>query len=342
MRIVIFVAVIAILAACSVQNDAINTISGYDTPIELNGSEMPYSEIDIVVLDSLLEMPRKLVATEQYNFVQTKKQVLCYDKKGHLLNRIGQEGHGANEYINLATFYLDANDMLVIVDSYKGKLLKYTYDGKFMECMSIRDEILADVQNACMINEDSLWLNNYIFNKKNNIYDILAIKSGDITHAVSVALQSNSTKEPIGFHPYSYYKNRLIYIKPFDDRIYDKEGNVLYQILTNRKVFSDKKLKEINDYNIMTYVNALNKGCFAGFTDLFETDRYILAACKNFDYIFLDKQKLSCSHQSYAIEQNLEYFPLLNIMASSDNKLLGIIDTNILSRVKKYNQKNLN
>ena len=136
----IFIVFIAILAACSTQNDVINTISGYDTPIGLNGSEVPYSKIDIVVLDSLLEMPKKLVATEQYNFVQTKKQVLCYDKNGHLLSRIGQEGHGANEYINLATFYLDANDMLVIVDSYMGKLLKYTYDGKLVECTSVRDE----------------------------------------------------------------------------------------------------------------------------------------------------------------------------------------------------------
>lgn len=330
------------LTACSTQVDLVNSISGYDVSLGQNGSKLPCSEVDIVVLDSLFEIPQKLIATNKYYFVQTRKNVLCYGKDGRLLNSIGQKGHGAEEYINLATFYLDADDTVVLVDSYRSKLLKYTCRGKFVESINTRDEVLSDAHNACLINHNELWLNNYVFNNKNSIYELLSLENENVSHIVSTSLQSNSTKEPIGLHPYSFYKNKLIYIKPFDNIIYDRMGNGVYQILTNRKVYSKQDLGKIKDYSIMTYVNALNTDHFVGFTDLFETDKYIMAACKNYDYIFLDKQKMTCVHLSYAIEQNLKYFPMLNIMASTDNQLLGIIDTNILEKVKNYSKEDRN
>lgn len=45
----------------------------------------------------------------------------------------------------------------------------------------------------------------------------------------------------------------------------------------------------------------MSEDVFCGFTDIFETDRYIVLPCKNLEYIVMDKQQSTCKRYSYDV-----------------------------------------
>ena len=95
------------------------------------------------------------------------------------------------------------------------------------------------------------------------------------------------------------YSGAVKYILPFDNKIYDLKTNEVLQFLSDKNIYSSKELEDIKDFNIMSYLTAMQKGYFLGFTDIFEIDKYIVLACKNIDYVFLEKEKENCTHYSY-------------------------------------------
>lgn len=120
-----------------------------------------------------------------------------------------------------------------------------------------------------------------------------------VREVASTNMNTANTMVPIGVHPYSLYSGAVKYILPFDNKIYDLKTNEVLQFLSDKNIYSSKELEDIKDFNIMSYLTAMQKGYFLGFTDIFEIDKYIVLACKNIDYVFLEKEKENCTHYSY-------------------------------------------
>ena len=78
----------------------------------------------------------------------------------------------------------------------------------------------------------------------------------------------------------------------------------------------------------MGLLNAAIKEKFVGFTDIFETDRYVMLGVSSYDYVMIDKDKGRCVHYTYFIPKKVSDLPLVNIMASDNHHLYGVVTSN--------------
>lgn len=79
----------------------------------------------------------------------------------------------------------------------------------------------------------------------------------------------------------------------------------------------------------------MSEDVFCGFTDIFETDRYIVLPCKNLEYIVMDKQQSTCKRYSYDVGEATGAIPLLNIVASGSDCLVGMLTPTHLLELKE-------
>lgn len=336
---------VLLMTACSSSKVVVNDIVGYDMDLLQNGEGLPIKEINIVKLEDNTELvikaPKKVVVNNNRILVLDGNKVACYDMAGRYMNTIGHVGHGHGEYLQIASFYLENETTVVLLDSYKNKILKYNLDGSFKEEIK-GNELFKYVQSASLIGKDSLFICNYLYNDKNNVFNAIQLDDMRMKGIANTYMSTANTMEPVGVHPYSLYNGKVKYVLPFDNKIYDAKTGERFQFLTSKSLYSRKDLEEMKDFNITSYLTAMQKGHFLGFSDIFEMDKYILVACKNVDYVLWEKGKENCTHYSYDLNEKLNFFPLINIVSSSDNSLYGLINTNELAKIKDYNHKDMN
>lgn len=336
---------VLLLTACSSQEVGVSDIVGYDMDLLQNGDGLEIKEINIVKFEDNAELvikkPKKIAVSDSRIFVLDDNKVASYDRAGRYVNTIGQMGHGHGEYLQIASFYLEDENTVALVDSYKDVILKYGLDGSFKEEMK-GDELFKYVQSASLIGRDSLLVCNYLFNDQNKVFNVVKLDDMRMKGVADTNMGTAGTMEPVGVHPYSSYNGHVKYILPFDNKIYDVRKGATFQFLTNKNIYSRKELGEVKDFSIMSYLKTMQNGNFLGFSDIFETDNYIFAACRNIDYVFWKKGKENCAHYSYALKENLNVFPLINIVASYGNSLYGLMNTSELAKIKGYNRRDKN
>ena len=131
--------------------------------------------------------------------------------------------------------------------------------------------------------------------------------------------------EHIGANPYCFYNGNIRYLRPFDNSVYNLMDGSTFCIDTKKKVYTDRELSSIKDFSITTYANLINHGAFGGFTDIFETNKYIMLASYNTMYILVDKGKMKCTKFEYGLKTKHANYPLYNIKGAYGNQLIGIL-----------------
>ena len=342
-KVFVFICIAFLLSSCYNQELAIKGITGYDSRLLENGDGLPITAINITKLvpdsTTVLGIPQKVIVGDDFILVQDENKLVCYDTTGRNGRIVGKYGHGKGEFIRLSSFCLNPDNTVSMLDSYKEKIVIYGLDGKFKEEKEAGNS-LKYTQLMSFVNEDSMVVCNYVYNEHNKVLGIYNQNERKYNEMASTHLKSDNVMMPIGLHPYSIYKNSIKYVLPFDNKIYDAAGNCVYEFQTKKNRLKETVQDKIKDFDIMTYANVLNNGGFLGFSDIFETEHYIIAACKNIDYVLLNKQNDKCTHFDYQLKENLQKFPLLNIVTSKGNTVYGIVNSIELEKVKKFNQQN--
>jgi len=326
-----------LLFSCASTNLTEN-ITGYDNDMAYNGGGISWEETKIVPLESkpecMLTAPQKLEMADSLFYILDNNRVLQFDKSGKYIRQIGQKGHGRQEYLNVGTFYTDADRNITLIDTYKNALLQYHSDGTFIESRTLQDGILQNAQCAYIDKGGDIYMYNYLYDDSHTLID--RIKKGDMgkTEVASTPMKTNNSKEKIGTHPISICDNKIKYILPFDNKIYSTDDSPVIEIETKQKIMNDAELSEIDDYSIMTYSNHLNDNTFLGFTDIFETPRFIMLGCSNLYYTIVDKKLNQCQRYSYSVGDEYKSLPLYNILSSSEDWLIGVIHPNTLYDIK--------
>lgn len=266
--------------------------------------------------------------------------MLCFDGRGKFLSSIGRRGHGHGEYVNLATFYVESDDVVVLVDSYKGNLMRYGVDGTFKEEVKI-GRSLVNVQNAVLLNKDSLFVSNYIMNDQRGVYGILNLSTREMSTTADVRMSSDNVMMPVGRQSFSLYRGNLKYVMPFDANVYDSRGEC-YRFATSKPMLSEDEQKKIKNFSMSSYVEPLKSNAFVGFTDIYETDRYLFTAFVDWEYTLLDKRTDQCRRYSYKLKDNLKSMPIVKIVAAWGNRLIGMFNTDELKAIKSYNHQDVN
>lgn len=318
-----------LFASCTAPEPNHAVIKGYDTEKRNNGEGLEINSFRMVPLEAspecMLGNPSKIEVLDSLIFIQDNDKLHVFDMNGQFLNHIGRRGNGHSEYINLSTFCLDKEGHVLLIDSYKNSILKYTSNGSFIEQINTPEGVLANVHNAALIGRDSLFISEYLYNTSHTLYSVIDLNSGTKTTVADTPLQTANTMESTGVHSFSQYNGTIRYIKPLDNIIYTQTGNDGFKISTTQRVFSEKKLSEIKDFGINTYAMNMIDNVFCGFSDIFETEKYIILPLKNLEYTVIDKQLSTCRRYSYEINPEDTTLPLYGIVWSNANNLVGIL-----------------
>lgn len=333
-HLIIFVFIFAslVLNSCSTnpngKNEESLQVTGYDADIPMDSLRNRLEGISIVQLESqddyMLEAIDKIVMDDSVIYVSDKKALYSFDLSGKFIRKFGERGKAENEYINLSTFMIDPEGNILIVDSYTGKTITFSPDGKYMRCDKYRPEQLKYVQNGRFIDDGYMLLSHYIYNDYNTVYSIVNPKNHECLKEIKCALRTLNVMEPIGRSPFTDNNsdNGYLYVLPFSAVIYSSDPSDNLDIITTRKVESQNALAEIDNFSIMTYFNVMQAGGFMGFTDIFDSPDNILLLCKNLGLTIINKNDLTCAH---ARMESYDY-PFSNLYTSSGDTYLSAVD----------------
>lgn len=182
-----------LLASCLSHEGMVQEVIGYDARAQKNGAEVIFSNVHFVPLQeqkyAIADFPNKVKVKGDNVFVKTGNQLLRFSRNGQFCNKIGIRGHGRGEYINLSAFYLESTQTAVLIDSYKGRLMRYGVDGTYLDEIKVGD-FLQRANDAYLLNEDSLFVSNYITGNKNDVYDILNLKTNEMSVVAQTKLST--------------------------------------------------------------------------------------------------------------------------------------------------------
>lgn len=340
---ILLLSLIAIFSSCTKQSSDDILINGFDD--HYNEENAPQSsfigQIEVIPLTSehksvVLTNPQKIVSYENRFYILDNNRLFCYGPSGKFIRFIGERGHGHGEYINIATFVV-SDHTIRLLDSFKNTLIAFTTDGDFISETDAPEGILSNVADAVFETDDLLFMTNHIYNDQNEIYTRWNISTGEVSVVDKTPVKTNETKESVGKHACCNYNGNIRYILPFSDGIKSTNGQAI-RFQTAKKVLTDSDLQRVTDFSIMTYAEHLDD--FVGFNNIFETSNYILLTFSDMEYTVVDKKSNTCFRSNYKYYEHPASFPLLNILSSKEDTLIGMIDMeyhrNLKSKIQSY------
>lgn len=308
-------------------------VTGYDQDERENGEGLNASVVRTVRLETtdanLLESLNKVViASDSIIVLSDGNVVQSYGMDGHFRCQYGSKGEAGNEYITLSGFYVNDNDEVVVVDSYRNCLLRYNLDGSFVGKINAESPTLSLFYNALPVDGSSILMANYISHKDNPLYVNYNINDSTATPIFSSSLRTNGAREYIGHNPMSRCEDQLHLLMPFSQYIYDQNGNEAYKIETEKHVLDSEELAAITNYDVFAVYDQYMKGNFCGFSDIFETSSHIVCCFISLSYTVIDKSTLKCNTYKYTSSNNMpgeNITPLVNLVGSHGDCLIGYL-----------------
>lgn len=345
-KILFIFALLSIISSCTKKRPHDGAvINGFDNNYSEENSPLSafVDTIEVIPLtsdnkDVLLTNPQKMVLYENNYYILDNNRLLCFGPSGKFIRFIGERGHGHGEYINIATFVV-FNDTVRLLDSFKNTLIAYTLDGEFVSEKEAAEGAFSNVRDAVFEKDDVLFMANYIYNEENDIYTRWNTTTNKVSVVENTPVKTDGTKEYVGTHSFCHYDGNIRYILPFSAVIKSTNDHTI-RFRTAKKILTDSELQNMNHFNIMTYSTHIDD--FVGFNNIFETDNYLLLTFSNLEYTVVDKRSNECFRRNYQYDEDAEPFPLLNILSSTEDALIGIIDMEYYSHLKGKIQSYVN
>lgn len=304
-------------------------ISGYDQKQKANGKGLRARLQDVVELkaDSIVSLSSILqmdVSDGQY-IIRDDHGVYSFDRTGKRLCRFGEKGRGRGEYVTLSCFFIKGNGNVCIIDEYKQSVMEYSRDGHFVSERKAPDGTFSYIGTSVTMPDKNAIYCSFMVNPEND--ELYAEIDEDFKKNVKYKseLKSTGTSEMIGHHPISVFDGIVRCVKPYDNCIYTYGEACPTTVTIPKNIISTLSEEEKRNYTYLSLLKEAIKDKFVGFTDIFETDRFIMLGVSNYDYVMIDKAKGECTHHKYFIPEKVTSTPLINIRASDGQHLYGVI-----------------
>lgn len=324
-------------------SDSSIIVSGYDEYSD--GSRDVVNQVKFIPLEeteiSLLSGPiSKIVEVDSAFIVQDFNRGLYrFSRSGKFMNKISNKGRSASEYVTLSTFCVDADDRVLIFDSFSNKIIRFTQDGNFVDVVRVPDKLLTNTQDCVMMEDGKIFQTCYLMGDFNKVYSVIDMGTWERTILYESPMKTDDVMEMVGRHMVSMNGGVPCYVKPFDNSLYTLNSGAneakWYEISTESKIPDKKHLASV-PFSIMTSVELSNHGFFQGFTGCFQTDQKILLTYYNADAFLYSKS------DNHGIRFDLEnvddgIVPLLGLVADSASYLIGVVDGSKLSEYPIFN-----
>ena len=305
------------------------TILGYEQKKTINGKGINARLLSTVELrtDSAAALSSiyQMEIVNGLYIVRDNEKVYSFDSDGKFVCMYGEKGRGRGEYVNLSCFFVKGNGNVCIIDDYKQSVMEYSIDGNFISEKKAQDGTFAYVGTSVAMPKQNTILCSFMANPVNDDFCSLIDESFGKTTICKSEWKSARTAEMYGRHPVAIYDSIVKYVKPYDNHIYTCGDNSAMTIEIPEGMVSPISDEKKGDYTYLGVLNDAIKEKFVGFTDIFETDRFMMLGVSNYDYVMIDKDKGRCVHYTYFIPKKVSDLPLINIMASDDQHLYGVV-----------------
>lgn len=187
--------------------------------IALDCKQCPVGDIDAIKRD------------DDMIFVKDSHGLYAFSSSGAFVSEIGTKGNGANEYHYIESFFTDReNKHVYIVSIPDNRLLKYTYDGKFISFSSL-SENAACIEDVMCYTPDSLFIYNALSNEIHGRPAEYTLLSGIASQGKEEMLlkgiknKSQDVHYPFLYHPMAKVRNTIYAASALSDIIYKYDGH---------------------------------------------------------------------------------------------------------------------
>ena len=322
------------LASCSSRDKIVGEISL--VPVEEQG-DIP-SCVDTVVR-ICLQTPDNIILNNLKSVVigggmiiasDMSNNVYGFNSAGEYVCQYGGYGESGEEYINMSAFTVTDSNQVVICDSYSQKILFFDLRGDFLKCAKFKPGSLDMVQQCVSVNDSTMVVGRYIYNDRDSIYAKVDLIKGETRNFAAVPMHTANIAIPVGQHSISVFDNNISYIKPLDPVVYRYVDTCWIDIDNGQKIWPEKKLKEITDFDPVTYADAMNENVFLGYSDVYELDRYIFLGMSDLNYALIDKTDWTMRSYRYHKDDKFNFVGLNRIIGYGANNILIGYNTNPL------------
>lgn len=239
---------------------------------------------------------------EKYYIFDIKtKKMKVFDRSGRFLHDIGKLGKGRGEYVSINAFCLNRKEKKIgIFDPLKNAVHEYTLSGKYLQTIRHNHREFSGIEKVVYTDTHLYCFSKIDFSKHNTAFVVLSPQDYSVIDRIQPYPVKPSEDMFVSLmnHPYSLVNGAFHYVSLFSDTIYTydngREIPYLYIETGNPNISSSYlKNQEIENEPIIAFTRVWQDRNYSpGFTELGETDRFVLANFKlnNFFY-FLDKKK---------------------------------------------------
>ena len=264
--------------------------------------------------------------TDDFIFIFSNNAIFRFERNGKFLNKIDRKGRGPEEYINARSITIDyIREEIFILDAPTFKLLKYSYDGKFINSVNLKKAI----QIGFLGGDTLACYSDYI--KEEPAYSLRSSIDGRILKSFSDINQKGSGIDYLIYNIDIFRKNR---------------GEFFFNTMISDTIFSVNKDRRIPRY-ILLPPNNLEKHKEEGNTAtphlICETDFFAtLHVLKNNSepknkptYYFIDKIQ-NAVYEGVIINSDTDtsFSPFSSI--SEDNQFIALFE---IASLKNSNTK---
>lgn len=234
----------------------VKNLFSYKRPID-NCRFVPLETTD----ESLIGEIDKVCVEGDLIFVKDdKKNLFTFSMSGKFLNKIGSVGQGGEELISFVDFYVNKEKGYVgIFDVLKSKMLRFSFDGKYISSHSCAEEMNESYNIVGIIGDDLLL---GMRNNKDSQYAYITVSENDysitgsyLPYPVIGSVSSTPMRSIAGYSTHGFYVTAQ-----FSDSVYQfSDKNIAEPILTVRsdlKVVNPKLLSELNAIDLETDFDA--------------------------------------------------------------------------------------
>lgn len=267
-----------------------------------------------------------------------------FDAAGKYLFDIGAKGGGPGEYTSINSFFVNEKEKKIgVFDPLKLAVHEYNLDGYYLRTVKHNQKNIISISRSKCI-ENYI----YCFSDVSYINDITYFMLSEKDYSIvdkwlpyPVKVNTQMVAK-IMENPFSVVDGRLHYTSLYSDTIYSYNNGKKQPYLLIEKdkpnippTYFDGKIFEHEPTKAFIEVFMDNRYS-PGFTELFETDRYLIANFRlSADFYIVDKDKMETFH----IKD--KKFPGLVMPTSiSDNKLIKVFDQQEVAAYQDYIKSN--
>lgn len=250
-----------------------------------------FSEIKFVVLeegeDSFIRGVAQAELADSLLFVSDYEKLCAFGLDGRFVSKIGRNGRGPGEYVEISCFFVDKdNKTVTVVDNGTGHFIEYGFDGMHISSTEISIGSLSTV--AMLAGDGKLLISNALISPNDDTYTLVDPKHPEWkdNFGTYAPLTAEGYGEKFAWHPMTHSGRSILFTMPLDNTIYeysDGEFSEKYYIETPQKMPPKERMRPgtLEDGIFFRQVIQLvrDEGYFGGFRDIFEADDLIFISC---------------------------------------------------------------